>query len=368
MKAWRITLIINAFLGLILALVILWGEIYLPDVPQDELFNYDGWMSQVNEERIAEAGSYIARMKKTAGKSSHPKIIQTLSEGETTFQSLLVCHDLMAEAIANRFDEGIWKANLNKAQAKADSLLMGKSGTLPFAEYIRKTRETRLRGELVSLSLQNIHAGFIAQFDKRLKELGNMGGVGEIIFDDFSFHPKATSSSSWVKGVILFNTPRSMQVGQKVRMQVRISKRVQAEFFKSSAVDNDQTADSLLVGEIMIVKLIGDAFHITAFDEDEQGVTDDGYTQWEFDVTALETGIHELYVKAGVLYHVASLGNTRKFFPSYEKKIRVEISSWKLVAGFVSNSWEFLVSTILIPGAIWGMGLRESSAETKTST
>jgi hypothetical protein len=355
MNAWKIILIANAFLGIVLTVVILWGEIYLPNVPEDELLNYDGWMSQANEERIIEAGYYMARMKKTAGKSSHPKIIQTLSEAETTFQSLLVCHELMGEAIANRFDKRIWNTNLDKAQAKTDSMFEEKNPvTLPFRDYIRKTRESKLPGDIVSLSLQNIHAGLIAQFDKRLKELGNMGGAGDVIFDDFSFHPKATSSSSWVKGVIMFNTPRLMQVGQKVRMQVRISKRAQAEFFKSSAVDSDQTIDSLLVGEIMIVKLIGDAFHITAYDEDEQGVTDDGYTQWEFDITPQETGVHELYVKAGVLYHLPSLGNTRKFFPSYEKKIRVEISSWKLVAGFVSNRWEFLVSTILLPGAIWG--------------
>jgi hypothetical protein len=278
-----------------------------------------------------------------------------LGDMQKSFEFLQANHELLNEAIENSSDKKVWQSTVLEALAISDSVL-GESKE-KYVSTIReraiKVIEQDLPGHLVQTFLHQIEADLIYLYTKKIDELEMDAGVGSVIFDDFSIRPKPSISSQWASGTISFNTPHTMKLGEKVRVRVKVSKRVQQEFLESEMSGDSASVDSLMVGDIMIVKLIGEAFDITAHDDEEQGVTDEGYTQWEYDVAAKEDGIHELYVKAGIVYNVPSLGTTRKFFPSYERKITVEVSPLDQVSGFISNRWEFLVSTFLIPGCIW---------------
>lgn len=153
-------------------------------------------------------------------------------------------------------------------------------------------------------------------------------------------------------GLIAFHPPTTMELEQRYRIQVKISKDLQADLVKQLSITNG-IQDSILVGEIMIVRLQGDNFKITPLDEEEQGVLDVGYTQWEFDVMPLSSGNQKLFVRAGIVYHVPNLGPTKKFFPVYEKEINIEISYGKRITAFMTQRWEFIVSSFVIPGMMW---------------
>jgi hypothetical protein len=122
--------------------------------------------------------------------------------------------------------------------------------------------------------------------------------------------------------------------------------------------------DSVSVSDIMTVKVLGVDFEIVPLDEEEQGVTDDGYTQWEFDVTPQKSGSLDLFVKAGIIYSLPQLGVARKSFPVYERKIDVHVDPLERLAYFVTDRWEFIISTFLIPALSWGYSRIRRRAKT----
>lgn len=184
--------------------------------------------------------------------------------------------------------------------------------------------------------------------DKLMQDVG----AGAIRFDMFKGMERNTSPS-WIKGQIAFHTPTTMRLNQKERVHVRISKRFLSDMLESMPEKEFSLVDTVLVGDIMLVKLLGDDFKISSFDDEEQGVTDDAYTQWEFEVTPLKSGVRDLYLKVGMVYNVPGLGNTKKYLPVYEKQISVEVNVWQQIAGFSLRNWQFIAGTIIIPLGLW---------------
>lgn len=161
---------------------------------------------------------------------------------------------------------------------------------------------------------------------------------------------------NWKKGEIAFSTPPVMELGEPYRLVVRISKEFANTLMGQLPDPGSATVDSLWVGDIMIVRLLGENFKIVSFDEEEQGVLDGEYTQWEFEVTPLKSGDQDIQVKAGIVYPVPGLGPARKFFPVYARTVAVEVSVWNRAAAFATERWEFLISTLLIPLGTWSLG------------
>lgn len=179
---------------------------------------------------------------------------------------------------------------------------------------------------------------------------------------------REVSKTKLSKGTLKFTPPKEMVLYEKKRIQVQISKRQQQEFM-AKAIAEGNTIDSVAVSDIMTVKLLGEDFEIVPLDDEEQGVTEQGYTQWEFDINPKESGTLDLYVKAGIVYAVPGLGMTKKSFPVYERKIEVHASPVKRFASFMTERWEFLISTFLIPVLSWGYSrIRKSRAKKSSET
>jgi hypothetical protein len=164
---------------------------------------------------------------------------------------------------------------------------------------------------------------------------------------------REVSKTKLPKGTLKFTPPKEMVLYEKKRIQVQISKRQQQEFMAKAKAEGN-IIDSVTVSDIMTVKLMGEDFEIIPLDDEEQGVTEQGYTQWEFDITPKESGTLDLYVKAGIVYAVPGLGLTKKSFPVYERRIEVHASPVKRFASFMTERWEFLITTFLIPALSWG--------------
>jgi hypothetical protein len=203
--------------------------------------------------------------------------------------------------------------------------------------------------------------GFLAE--KLTGELGR----GAVHFDTSPDIEETTSPSS-VTGQIAFNAPRAMRLHQKERVHVRISKRFIADMLETMPRKESLLKDTVLVGDIMLIKLLGDDFKISSFDDEEQGVMDDDYTQWEFEVTPLKSGVRDLYLKVGMVYNVPVLGKTKKYLPVYEKQISVEVNVWQQIAGFSVKNWQFIAGTIVIPLALWLFSQFTQRRKTKRNT
>ncbi len=161
-------------------------------------------------------------------------------------------------------------------------------------------------------------------------------------------------------GQIAFNPPSSMKVATTERVQVRVSEtKGAADAAKMSG--NVQTAP-IQVSPVMSVQLQGASFQITPLDPQDQIVTPDGYTQWDFDVTPTANGDQTLSLTASVEIAVPGMGTQRRAFPVLTRTVHVQVNP----VSFLTDNWQWFAGTIIIPLALLGwqrLGKSRSAAK-----
>ena len=149
------------------------------------------------------------------------------------------------------------------------------------------------------------------------------------------------------QGTILHNIPDTMRMGKKQRIEVRLIRSRN----RISIVQNVKGSQKLKIAEIKIgkamgVKLIGSSknFEILAHSSEIQAVGKRDYTLWEWDVTPLKDGRHDLYLKV-----IVRKGNYNKDLPVFDKKIQVVTSDTKKWMAFFNNNKEWIMGSLVIP-------------------
>lgn len=349
----RIISILLIVLGaMALFLLIQTGAGELPS--RDLVLNESSMLQSVNEDLREQIHRQYERIEENTVHSQHPRIIEARKLAKKADVLTDTLNRMMQEAVSFAYSEDSVKSKLTDVRNTLTQLVPAghseESLVKSMVASINDSIQTGMQGDRATLSLLLLQNDILYVCSHYMIELSSLADVTTVKFDAGLYEKQ---KPQWVKGLIAFNAPAQMNLGQKARVQVRISKRFEKTILETMRKEGSLTSDTLSVGDIMMVKLLGDAFDITAFDEEEQGVTDDGYTQWEFDVTPRSSGDHELFIKAGIVYYVPNLGPTKKYFPVYEKTISVHVSVWQQVAGFAHERWEFIVSSILIPVGVW---------------
>ena len=97
-------------------------------------------------------------------------------------------------------------------------------------------------------------------------------------------------------GRLLFNPPDQMQLGQTVRVEVRLARtlKLDAELLEHLHGPGEPQLEEIPTAPMMAVTLTGDGFRIAAYSDEEQSVTQGGITTWEFDIRALKRGSQRL--------------------------------------------------------------------------
>lgn len=260
----------------------------------------------------------------------------------------------MLDSLSFQFDRSITTGSsfgleqlIIRANTVIDSSFFQEEEPLSFANaqvlvsQVQKQANDQLRILMLEHARFEVHS-VMADYLTKLNEMTQAANIE--VDQDFPQRP-----ASWKKGKISVRVPAVMELEDTYRVEIRISKELEAQILQEFTPSEKIVIDSLWVGDIMVMRLQGEHFSIVGFDEEEQGVLDGDYTQWEYEVTPLETGRHKLLVKAGIVYYVPNLGPTRKYFPVYEVEIDIEVNPVKRLASFATQRWEFIVSTILIP-------------------
>jgi hypothetical protein len=155
-------------------------------------------------------------------------------------------------------------------------------------------------------------------------------------------------------GKVDVNHPTAMKVNQTGTVYVRISRDQQADLTKDLAGNgNSDLKDSLPVSTSMKVDIKSDSnFKVESLDSREQLITSSGYTQWSFAVTPLQSGSLPLHVRISAIISANGV-QKNKDFPVKDETIQVSVSPVAVVEGFVSNNWQWLWSTFVIPIGAW---------------
>jgi hypothetical protein len=175
---------------------------------------------------------------------------------------------------------------------------------------------------LISLSLLLNQYDVLLYYEKILSDFSKWTDMTRIVDDNlytFLFR-YARPTYPWVGEQVLLNPPLAMRLNQAERVEVRISKKFLNTRPRVAQLTEPATEDQLLNRSTLQVKLLGDAFTITAFEEAVQYVTDDDYTEWEFEVVPLKAGVQTLTLKVGWAQE-ANQGATT--FQDFTRKISV---------------------------------------------
>ncbi|MBC7775849.1 MAG: hypothetical protein H7246_10485, partial [Phycisphaerae bacterium] len=105
-------------------------------------------------------------------------------------------------------------------------------------------------------------------------------------------------------GNVLYRVPHIMPIQKPVRCTIRVAVDEDA-ILENILLDNEvQLKSRVEISDVMRAELVdaeGGVFQITALNAPNQLVRDTGYTEWNFSVTPLREGVHQLLVKVSIM-------------------------------------------------------------------
>jgi hypothetical protein len=140
-------------------------------------------------------------------------------------------------------------------------------------------------------------------------------------------------------GVILYNPPERMRVGETDRVEVRISRELSDGIRQGLRGRGVPRVETLLVGTFMKAELRGEAFDVIPIGSDIQPVLTTGFAEWRWDVTPKVSGTHPLYLVVTIVHE----GTTLPQPPPFERRIEVAVNPMH----WLKSNWEKLLGALI---------------------
>lgn len=156
------------------------------------------------------------------------------------------------------------------------------------------------------------------------------------------------------KGKLIYNPPPEMKLGVKERIEVRITKDLTKDLTNGLKGKGIPQEEEIKVSPHMTVHLDGDeAFEIKRlFTKESRAIVGD-YTQWDWDVTPLKSGIQKLMLFINAKIEISNYLFRWIEFPILEKEINIKINYNYKIKRFLETYWQWIIATtIALSGAI----------------
>jgi hypothetical protein len=155
-------------------------------------------------------------------------------------------------------------------------------------------------------------------------------------------------------GRLMFNPPASMRLGQTERVEVRVTRTLEldAAILEQLRGRGEPRMEEIPTAPLMAVILSGDGFRITSYSDEEQGVSKDTVTTWEFDICAQKRGHQLLVVSVRLRVPVPGWPSQNRSIPVRRVPIDVQVTAPALVWHFVSSNWQWFVGTAIAVAAV----------------
>lgn len=175
------------------------------------------------------------------------------------------------------------------------------------------------------------------------------GGVAEV---DVSMLVNQ-ALSSLEQGRLAFNPPSEMTVDQTERVTVRIAKEAGADNIGTGMPGTGEaTVEPIKVGTFMKARLQGRGFDILPLSNEEQVVAGDTFTEWQWDVTPREAGLHKLSLLVTVRINVPGMGQEQRDFPVKDATVNVKVTPVGAAQRFLQENGAWLLLLVVALSAI----------------
>ena len=149
------------------------------------------------------------------------------------------------------------------------------------------------------------------------------------------------------KGYILYNPPSEMRMGIKERIEVRITNKITKDLQIGLKGKGKPILEDIKVSLQMKARLDGgDAFEIKKlFDSETMTIIGD-YTQWDWDVTPLKSGIQKLLLYVSGIIEIKDLSDRFFCVPVFEREIHVGVNYNYKIKKLCEKYWQWIIGTI----------------------
>lgn len=154
-------------------------------------------------------------------------------------------------------------------------------------------------------------------------------------------------------GQILFNHPTEMEVKKAETIRVRISQSLLEDLSHDLKAGGKTEQDQIRVSASMRVDLYGEPYFIVKpLSEEEQLITQKGFSEWSFTVVPQKRGTWPLHLTVSAVIHAPWGSDKFKTYPVKDEEIRVRVTLLGAVGDFAMGNWQWLWTTILVPVSI----------------
>jgi len=168
-------------------------------------------------------------------------------------------------------------------------------------------------------------------------------------------------------GILVYSVPDEVKVGIFFTVRVRISKNKDKQkivfgdrgiSIYESDIKSTVSLEMIDIKPVMSSSLLGDSdkFKITSLSSEFQDIDSIGYTEWTWRVTPLKGGKN--YLKLLVKYKSKN-DNSYKDITIFDRKILVSPNIKYTITNWLSEYWQWLLTTLLIPLFKWILGRRK---------
>jgi len=177
----------------------------------------------------------------------------------------------------------------------------------------------------------------------------NLAKTEEDLLYDIYLNIDMVVESIWENssiGSILYNPSSEMQIGEMERVEARIAKNDYQNFDINLKGKGMPHIDRLKVSSNMIIHIDGDdAFNIQELFAKTDMVIVGDYTQWEWNVTPLKSGIQTLSLSVDAVIEMPFLPDKTKHISTLERKIRVKVNPKYQATCFIKHYWQWIIAT-----------------------
>ena len=168
-------------------------------------------------------------------------------------------------------------------------------------------------------------------------------------------------------GILVYSVPDEVKVGIFFTVRVRISKNKDKQkivfgdrgiSIYESDIKSTVSLEMIDIKPVMSSSLLGDSdkFKITSLSSEFQDIDSIGYTEWTWRVTPLKGGKN--YLKLLVKYKSKN-DNSYKDITIFDRKILVSPNIKYTITNWLSEYWQWLLTTLLIQLFKWILGRRK---------
>jgi hypothetical protein len=160
-------------------------------------------------------------------------------------------------------------------------------------------------------------------------------------------------------GNIAFNSPEEMNVGESTTIKLILSGNQSIRQIETMLKKDKSQKDEILGAKVKISELMKadlnaseSDFKIELLSDKEQAISTNELTEWIWKVTPKKAGKKEMYLKLSAIVKISdqTLNQTLPLtIKTFDKYIDVKISTAKMLSMFLSDNWQWLWTTILIP-------------------